>query len=544
MGTSKVLVIGLDGATFSVLKPLIEKFKLPNLSSLINEGASGLLQSVFPPVTGPAWSSFMTGKNPGKHGIVDFVDVVSGNRRIVNSHSIRSENIWSILGARGVEVGIVNVPVTYPPYKVNGFMISGMPTPVVNVAFSFPSSLGIELKKTLGPYTVIVPWMKYGRRRMNTFLRDVIRCTQQRGKYTTYLMEKYNWDIFMVVFNGTDIIQHPLWDVISGLCNNPTDSHHNKYEQLVLAYFQELDKIIGRICGLTDENTTIFVVSDHGFGPVEKKVHINNWLNQKGLLSFDVAKVRKKELLLHLGSLISPAAMYYRRIFPRNKSRPMLYRDRFYGCINWEKTKAFSASRTQQGIYINLKGRQSQGIVEPGREYEAIRELLIAELRGLSDPETGEPMVNEVFRREEVYDGPFLTYAPDIMFLLQGGRYQADDILSKEIFEDCSSKMTGTHRMEGIIAVKGSKIKKKSQVKNSNIIDLAPTILYSLGVPIPDDMDGKVLIDIFTEDFVATHAVQYTKALYSEIGKGEDTVYSVEETDLMSQKLKDLGYFD
>lgn len=248
--------------------------------------------------------------------------------------------------------------------------------------------------------------------------------------------------------------------------------------------------------------------------------------------------------MLHLESLISPAAMYYRRIFPRNKSRPMLYRDRFYDCINWEKTKAFSASRTQQGIYINLKGRQPQGIVEPGREYEAIRELLIAELRMLSDPETGKPMVNEVFRREEVYDGPFLTYAPDIMFLLQGGRYQADDILSKEIFEDCSSKMTGTHRMEGVVAVKGRKIKKKWQIKNANMIDLAPTILYSLGMPVPDDMDGKVLIDIFTGDFVAAHSVQYTKAPYSEIGKGEDAAYSAEEADLMSQKLKDLGYFD
>jgi predicted AlkP superfamily phosphohydrolase/phosphomutase len=380
---------------------------------------------------------------------------------------------------------------------------------------------------------------------MDTFLRDVIRCTRQRGKYITHLMKEYKWDVFMVVFNGTDIIQHPLWDVISSLCNNPSSSSHNKKnEQLILAYFQELDKIVGEMSDLADDDTTIFVVSDHGFGPVEKKVHINNWLNQIGLLSFDVAKVRKKKLLLHLGSLISPAAMYYRRIFPRNRSRPMLYRDRFYDCINWEKTKAFSASRTQQGIYINLKGKQPQGIVEPGREYEAIRELLIAELHGLLDPETGEPMVNEVFRREEVYDGPFLTYAPDIMFLLEGGKYQADDILSKEVFEDCSSKMTGTHRMEGIVAVKGRKIKKKWQIKNANIIDLAPTILYSLGVPIPDDMDGKVLIDMFTEDFVATHAVQYTKALYSEIGKGKDAAYSAEEADLMSQKLKELGYFD
>jgi predicted AlkP superfamily phosphohydrolase/phosphomutase len=379
---------------------------------------------------------------------------------------------------------------------------------------------------------------------MDTFLREVIRCTQQRGKYTTYLMEKYNWDIFMVVFNGTDIIQHPLWDVISGLCNNPTDSHHNKYEQLVLAYFQELDKIIGQLSGLTDENTTIFVVSDHGFGPVEKKVHINNWLDQIGLLSFDVAKVRKKELLIYLRSLISPAAMYYRKIFPRNRSMPMLYRDRFYDCINWEKTKAFSASRTQQGIYINLKGRQPRGIVEPGREYEEVREFMIAELQKLSDPEKGEPMVNKVYRREEVYAGPFLTYAPDIMFLLQGGRYQADDILSREIFEDCSSKMTGTHRMEGIIAVKGGKIKENCQIENANMIDLAPTILYCLGVPIPDDMDGKVLTDIFTEEFVSAHTIQYTKAPYSEMDKDEDTTYSAEEADLMSQKLKDLGYLD
>jgi predicted AlkP superfamily phosphohydrolase/phosphomutase len=542
--TGKVLVIGLDGATFNVLNPLIEKLELSHLSSLFNEGASGLLQSVFPPVTGPAWTSFMTGKNPGKHGIIDFVDVVSGNRKIVNSHSIRAENIWSILGGRGVEVGIVNVPVTYPPYKVNGFMISGMPTPEVNVAFSFPPSLGPELKEILGPYTVIVPWMRYGKRHMDRFLTDVIRCTQQRGKYTTYLMEKYNWDFFMVVFNGTDVIAHALWDVIDDLCINSSDSPRNKCEQLVSAYFQELDKVIGEICDLTDNNTTIFVVSDHGFGPMDKKMHINNWLSQIGLLSFDATKVRKKELLLHLEKFLSPVHAYYRRLFPKSKSRPLLYRDQFYDCINWKNTKAFSASFTQQGIYINLKGREPYGIVNPGKEYEEIRELLIAELRKLSDPETGKPMVNKVYKKEEVYDGPFLKYAPDIMFILQGGRYQADDIISKKVFEACSWRMTGTHRMEGIVAVKGKGVKKRWQIKGANIIDLAPTILYSLGVPVPDDMEGNILTDIYTRDFIAAHPIEYTKTPFSEVVRGADKVYSTEEEDLISQKLKDLGYLD
>lgn len=545
MVSGKVLVLGLDGATFKILKPLVEKFDLPNLSSLINKSASGLLQSVFPPVTAPAWTSFMTGKGPGNHGVVDFADVVAGGgQKIVSSESIKSETIWSILGAMGKKVGLLNIPVTYPPPKVNGFVISGMPTPDRNVAFSSPPSLGRELSKSLGPYISIVPWMKYSRRHADRLLKDLIHCVRQRGKYTTYLMKEHEWDFFMVVFSSTDVIQHALWDVISHLCNNSPDSRYNKYEQLIVEYFQELDNILGKICDLTDDNTRIFVISDHGFGPVSKMVHINNWLSELGLLSYNAAKLRKLNFFVTVKKLISQVSPLSRFRFLRRNLVPMLHSDAFRMCIDWEKTKAFSASFTQQGIYINLNGRQPKGIVEPGKEYEELRKLLISELRKLTDPETGNPVVTDLFMREDVYNGTFLEYAPDIMFILEDGRYQADNVIGNKIFEACNSRMTGTHRMEGIIAVRGHGIKQEWMIENAEIIDLAPTILYSLGIPLPDDMEGKVLSDMFTEDFIDAHPIQYTKTSRSKIAGAGDTVLSSEETDIISQQLRDLGYLD
>ena len=548
----KLIVLGLDGATFDVVDPLVGKGILPNMEKFMRNGVRARLISTIPPVTGPAWVSFMTGKSPENHGIFDFVTRTSPNelrRRIVNHEDIKSRTLWSILTQNGKKIGMINVPMTYPLPHIRGFAIPGMLTPGNALDFAYPPHVIEDVKSVVGRYIPDVWWQLYSKRRIKPFLRHLISCTVQRARISLFLMQKYEWDFFMVVLTGTDRIQHALWQFISAILGEGALSREqNGMRSLIVRYFQEIDTFVGHVAQLMDHRTQLIIMSDHGFGPLEGKFHINGWLRDHGFLTWDEQKAKRLTVEREIRRVVGKMDFLKlrRRLLSNISPRPArMQAYSFLECIEWSKTRAYAASNTEQGIYVNLRGREPWGIVQPGEEYEQTRSEIITQLSTLRDPDSNDGLVSSIYKREEVYDqGTYASDAPDIIFFLKGGEYLADVELKDSLFEERSWKTgSGTHRREGIFIGGGTDIQEGLHINDVRIIDLAPTILNMFGLSIPDDMDGRVLTEIFTKSFLQANVPTYTEADGESILDTRDgTRYSEEDEELVRDQLRGLGY--
>ncbi len=549
MSNTRVAVIGIDGGTLDIIKPWAEAGILPNFRSILQTGTHGTLHTIFPPVTPPAWASFATGKTPDFHGVFDFFDHSSPGRRkeVISSRHIRAETLWHILSRRGKRVCVMNVPVTYPPSPVNGYMITGMLTPSTQSEFTYPASLYSELRKELGEYIIGVTWMQYKESEAEKFIDDLAQCTRIRARYATHLLEREPWDFFMMVFSGADCIQHALWNVIAPPEAELKARRAQQVRRRAVEYYQELDALIGDMVSRLRDDVHLYFMSDHGFGPLNAKFHINKWLEKIGLMSIDKKKeyyLQAKWRVLRVLTRLDRAGMR-KLIFRKKAARKQVFRDMTTGCILWEKTRAYSAFRTEQGIYINLKGREPSGIVSPGAEYEELRDRIINELKSMSVPGyPGRPLVTRISRREEVFSGPYAHFAPDVLFGFDEGSIIADDILAYPTFERATwFSGTGTHRLEGLVIAKGAGIRENAVIPGARIHDVAPTILYSLGQPVPDDMNGRVLTDVFTKEFRDRHSIEYEAR--SKVGEqAGEAAYTEEEERLVKERLRNLGYIE
>ncbi|NVM20224.1 MAG: alkaline phosphatase family protein [Desulfobacterales bacterium] len=550
-GNGKVVVIGLDGGSFAVIDPLIKEGKLPNIARLIEEGVRGDLESTVPPVTGPAWASFMTGKSPGAHSLFDFVKRVPNEsaRQIVNYNHIKSKTLWSILSEQGKKIGIINVPITYPPSEVSGFLISGMLTPSIQSQYTYPASLSQELEAKFGQYVLDIWWQHYGPKRIKRFLQDLMDCTNKRGKIALYLMESREWDLFMTVFIGMDRIQHALWNFLFPLDLRNLSPKEEEIRDLIIEYYQLVDSIIGKLVAAVDGNGNLVIMSDHGFGPLNGKLYINKWLEDLGLLTYDRTKINRYRTTHRLASLLRSIVsnmdlLRLRKMLMIAKARETRTTCGFLDCIDWSRTVAYAASNTEQGIYLNLEGREPYGIVKPGGDWEETRDFIIEKLRELKHPETKEKLASRIYKREDIYSGPYVNDAPDIIFLLREGQYLADVQPSNYLIERPSWKTgTGTHRMEGVFIGYGRDIRNGIHISNARIIDVAPTVLNLMNVPIPDDMDGRVLTEIFAVHFLKDNPPLYVgPSDQVDSDKEADGLYSDSESAHLKEQLKGLGY--
>jgi predicted AlkP superfamily phosphohydrolase/phosphomutase len=491
----RILVLGLDGASLDFLEPLSKKGRLPNIARLMEEGCRTPLESTIPPVTIPAWVSMFTGKNPGKLGLYDLLRR-EGYSVKPNGGCFRGRNpIWRILNAHGYRVGVLNLPGTYPPEEMDGFMVTGMLTPSKSSPSSYPPDLASTLYRRIPGYELDVPQWAYSDE--ENFFDDLCRSTERRGEAAEYLIESIPCDLYIIVFTEPDRLQHVLWH------------RREKLEE----YWALLDEVIGGLLDLF-EDETIFVVSDHGFGPIKKTFYVNEWLKGKGLLK--VERRLKKWLLAHLGRimeglyeklgevrLLHPLASLLKEALGVDRLWRYLYtylsKERIGG-IDWRRTKAFSCVHTPHfgQIYVNLKGRMEEGCVDEVDRPHII-DAIVEELRGLVD-EDGTPLKVEAYRAWELYGGPHVEEAPDIVFLIEGGSYEVDAKIDVgRVFVDGASwtRWTGTHTKRGLLIGKGREIRRGYGFDGASIVDITPTLLHLFHIPIPEDVDGRVLEEIF-----------------------------------------------
>lgn len=542
-GRKRVIVIGLDGATFDLIKPWMGR--LPNFAKFIAEGTHGILKSTLPPMSPPAWASFQTGVNPGKHGIFHFCEPnLDKPYQPVGSFSFRKKPFWEFISEKGKTVGIVNLFGTFPPKPINGFIISGRNVPR-GKNFTYPPHLENEIKEKVGNYIIdIDPYhatkaLKYISK--DEFLELLHKMLSLRIKTFWYLVERYKPDLFIIVFTAIDMVQHFFWKYLDR--SHPDHCDDERYRDAILGVYKKFDEYIGEVTSALGDNAVIFIVSDHGHGPWHKEVNLNRWLMEHGFLHVRKGAISLKNVLKKLSKAVLPPSFW--ETFKRKTQKvKKLYREM---PIDWSKTKAFAFGH-YGNIYINLKGKQPLGIVEPGQEYDSLCKDIEQKLLEWINPITGRRMVKKVYKRHELYSGDALTYAPDLVVEWEDYAYissHASDYRSPMITEVHSFyknvPQSGSHRLDGIFIAKGPNIKSNHHIHKVNITDIAPTVLYLFGQPIPTYMDGKVLTELFDESFIAANPIT-TYEFTQEVVTEEKEAFSQDEAEQIKEQLKGLGY--
>lgn len=527
---------------------------MPQLSRLLEGGISGPLTSTYPPLTGPAWSSFMTGKTPAQHGVLEFFRRHPGTYRqeLNTRQDIDGKSLWSYLSEAGKSTGVMGVPLTYPPEPVNGFMITGLLTPPGRRDFIYPPGLLDELESHLGSY-ILRHDEKYRKHNPFPLIKEEYEVLENNTRAALYLMNHKKWDFFMVHILGTDRIQHEFWHTLDPQHPAHDSSESEHLGDVVADYFAKLDVSVGRLLANLEDDTAVLLMSDHGFGPVYKFINFNTWLLKQGYLRLKRnPQTIFRQLLLKFGFNYTVFANlvlklgFGRQTVRMGRAKRENWQRRLFLSLNdvdWSRSKAYSMGNFGQ-LYVNLVGREPAGCVQPGPAYEALLQELTERLQSMLDPEDGRPVIERIMRREEVYQGIYADQAPDLVFFTRDMQYKAmglSDFSSAKVFEPVFGT-TGHHRMNGIlVSYLPGVFKRNEQLQNANIYDLAPTILYLMGVKIPSSMDGQVLLDLFTEEYRTEHPIQYELNAPDE-GRREELQLTEQEQEYLAEMLRALGY--
>jgi predicted AlkP superfamily phosphohydrolase/phosphomutase len=546
----RVLIIGLDGATFDVLDPLMEAGYLPRLKEAVESGVAGPLRSTVPPITPAAWTTFLTGQLPGRHGIIDFERYEpEQNRLSLNSTRCLDgvRNIWQILGERGLRVGSVNVPMTYPAVPVNGIMISGFETPGPDADFVQPRDRREEILQRWPDPTFRARWQRRVGGGLKLFAENLAYMTNsfhQGAEMTRWCGDEFGWDVLMVVFKLVDNLQHKTWKYIDPRWT----SRSPQRAQMVRDAHRHLDEAVGQLLDYADQHeAAVMIVSDHGHGSLEGKVQPNLLLKQWGYLTLRQGAqgwTRARRIVMRsLG--LNPAEHTQASDVTSDLA------------VDFSRTRACVMHAGMAGfLYLNLKGRQPDGIVPP-EEFERLRDELQERFLGnecsVVDP-SGQriPAFTAVHKPEELYgctreEAPWL---PDLMLIPYENLAVVRKIRGgKPVRWLPYRKIEGTHRPDGILIGCGPGVERGQRVR-ANIVDCAPTVLALLGQPIPDDMQGQPIDGLFAVPPDVTYeAARAVGVSGSACGDGDDApaaspddAFDAEEAAAVSDRLRDLGY--
>ncbi|MFX0015390.1 MAG: alkaline phosphatase family protein [Promethearchaeota archaeon] len=511
----RVLVIGIDGGTFDIIHPLFQQGKLSNLFKIYNQGFSSSLLSTIHPISPTAWGSFTTGVNPGKHGLYDFSKRKHGSydQQATTSRDIHIPPLWHLLSQKNLKVCLVNIPGTYPPEPLNGFLISGFPTPEENNDFTYPHSLLKELKDFI-PNFHLQPRVVTRDGNEEALLRDIWKITTNTTNATLFLSDKIAWDLLITVYTGADVLGHHFWKFTDHNHPNYTKELNQIYGNTINDIYQKIDQEIGELTKIVDNNTYVIVMSDHGFGGAYNALGLNNWLLEHGWMKArEGITHRLKYFGFRRGFTLTNAfrqtkflrtpdnrrKIYAKRSLLRNLVLKLFFS---FNNVDWSRTKAYCVGNCGQ-IYLNVKGREPRGMISP-EDRLAVAKQLQSELLLMKDEETGERIFDQVYLREELYNGPFVQDAADLICFNSEARY-----LIIRYLEFGGGKLSfphpvwsGAHRLNGIFILNGPGVKPQKYTNELRIWDVSPTVMTLLGVPIADYMDGKVITEAFSSNFI------------------------------------------
>jgi predicted AlkP superfamily phosphohydrolase/phosphomutase len=450
----RVLVIGLDCAAPELV---FDQFRddLPTITGLIERSLHGRLESAIPPITVPAWASMMTSKDPGRLGFYGFrnrVDRSYSKMSIVNSHMVREPAVWDIVSRAGGKVVVMGVPPAYPPKPVNGIAVGCFLTPTIESNYTYPANLKWEIKDTVGDYMVDVP--DFRTEQKARLLSDIYRMTEKRFALARHFMDTREWDFFHLVEMGTDRIHHGFWHYM--------DPDHPKFEPGVFTnaireYYKAVDGEIATLLARVDDDTTVLIVSDHGAKGMDGGVCINEWLIREGLLTI---KARPSETV------------------------PLEQCD-----VDWDRTVAWASGGYYSRVFLNVAGREPQGIVQ---DYDVTLRVLKARIEAIPDPH-GKPMKTVAHIPHETYT-MVRGIAPDLIVLFGDLRWRAVGSIGHDAlytFDNDTGPDDANHAQHGIFILQ-SEIGAK-HIEGHQLMDIAPTLLDILGLPVPEDMQGRVI---------------------------------------------------
>lgn len=474
----RFIVIGLDGATFDFIDYWVEKGALPNFEKLMGKGERAVLESTTPPISPVAWASFLTGTNPGKHGVFGFTEGGFTDFGIVNSRSLEEDYFWQHLD-EDLRTAAIGIPMTYPPKDIDGYLLSGFLSAGENV--SYPPEFVEEMEEKTGEYKIDIDSNpKEGG--YDKFVKELEELFENRREIFFHVMEEKDVNLLMTVFMSTDRASHFLW------------SEAFEEDNWLLDHFRKVDSFLGEVLERKGDSTDLIVMSDHGFGKMEKVVNLNNLFIENGWIEFDGSWSRLKYQAFRRG--FHPRNIYrwisrlrlawivdrlnYSDRF-KNVDRVLSFRD-----VDLDRSSVMSKGKGN--IYLNKEAIESQG-----REFEYFREEVREVLESLEDPDTGEKIVKEVLEGEDIFEGHEADRAPDLVAVMSE-EYTSHPLFASDgevITRHVLEEKDGKHEEEGIFIGIGPSFEGVELPDRVRITDIAPTILKRFGTDKPEGMDGE-----------------------------------------------------
>lgn len=465
MDRKKVVLIGLDGLNPDLVYQW--QSELPNIKKLMEQGIYGKIESTVPPITPQAWSCVLSGRNPGRFGFWDFTyrnDYSYGQPELVSSkvRDERVDTLYKILSEQGKRIAIINIPVTYPPPEIpNGYSISSFMTPSLDSQFTYPASLKEEIKKIIGEYIIDASTSDMNFRHMDkeVVLKRIYDMDKQRFELTKYFIKDKNCDFVFTVIMGTDRIPHLFYRFFDK--NHIRYTPHPKYKDALKNHYKFCDENIGEIVNLLDDNTAVIVLSDHSVQRLDGRINLNEWLIQQGYMKL--------------------------------KSRPNQLTPLMRADIDWSQTKAWATGFTGQ-IYLNVKGREAQGIVD-AKDYDNLLDELAEKIKAIAD-EKGKKLDTKVYKRKDIHSGEYAKFGPDLFIYLDNCHWNISELIGYDSiysYDTAKGPDDGGHGPYGFFAMSGSGIPEEGEVSEANLLQIAPTVLHLFGAAVPPDMEEKVL---------------------------------------------------
>jgi predicted AlkP superfamily phosphohydrolase/phosphomutase len=549
----RLLVLGLDGATWSVLDPMRSRGLMPNLDALLSDAAHGTLRSIIPPVTTAAWTTMMTGCGPARHGVFDhrYYDAAEGRMKVNHSGRIRVPTVWHLLSATGRSIVSLNLPGLYPPIKVNGIVVSGMDAPHLPAALSAAPEFASRLPAEAPEYGLGYFWKRAPQSLEE--LTNNARLTAQsfRGRADGgWLADRIvpDWSVLLVQFQNLDPFQHRVWPYLNVDDTGVERPHWNNAAAEVI---RGLDEAIGRLCELAAKRGAgVMVVSDHGFGPCLGRIHVNRILVQAG-----VARLPGWAGLIGRRTFQAGDRL---RLWGQKRDNPTARSSSFDQSVtaqypfDWKRTLAFAPHQdTAAMVYVNCAARH-RGVKTAApsmtpRQIDDARRAAAHALEAAKHPQTGDRLFPKIIETAEAYQiDPTREGYPDLIALPDEPYWVRTKLTSSSAWVEPDSNLPGTHRPEGVVALANVDLPPGRNLK-AHLIDVTPTILALLGLSIPAHIEGTPIVGSarnaeVTRDFAPFRHDQPEEPVDGPHRRPFE--YSSEEQEIIEQRLADLGYLE